>query len=362
MHEPSDLKLTAPVSGLFQLLDHIPAGVFILSHDFRVIYWNRCMEEWTSLTRETMAGTVIFSHFPHLQAPRYLNRIRDIFGGGPPTVFSAQLHKHFIPSPLPGGKLRIQYTVVTGLPSGEKGRYHAIFSIQDVTSLTEAIENYSLEHRKLLAEMEERRKIEVELQRSAGELQRLNKVLKERSIRDGLTGLYNHRHFYQTLRRDFLLARRHETDMACVLIDLDFFKKVNDAYGHTFGDSVLKGVARQIRVNARKTDVVSRYGGEEFAVLLPSTDIAGARVFAEAVRERIAGLEFRNGGETVRITASIGIATLWEHRPAAPQKLLDCADIALYRAKELGRNRIAVYSGTETGETTTGVATQPQEA
>jgi diguanylate cyclase (GGDEF)-like protein len=319
------------------LLDYIPTGVFILSPEFTILYWNRCMEEWTRIPSENIVGSSLFDHFPHLSAPRYLNRIRDIFHGGPPTVFSSQLHKHFIPAPLPGGSLRVQSTLATKVPTGRDGEFNALFSIQDVTSLTEAINNYNREHRKLLEAMAEQARAEEELTR-------LNRKLKEQSIRDGLTGLYNHRYFWQVLRRDFLLAERHGHDIACLLIDLDYFKKVNDLHGHLIGDAVLKNVARLIQKKVRKTDVVSRYGGEEFAVLLPNTDLAGALTFAENIRAAIEAHGFTKLAVPMRITVSIGVATLQQHRPDSPQKLLDMSDTALYSSKAQGRNRIVVYS------------------
>jgi diguanylate cyclase (GGDEF)-like protein len=303
--------------GQCDLLDYIPTGVFILSPDFTILFWNRCMEEWTKIPRREIVGSSLFDHFPRLQAPRYLNRISEIFRGGPPTVFSSQFHKHLIPAPLPGGGFRVQSTLATGVPTGKPGEFHAIFSIQDVTSLTEAINNYNMEHRKLLGAMAEQARAEEELTL-------LNKKLKEQSIRDGLTGLYNHRHFWQVIRRDFLLAERHGNDIACLLIDLDFFKKVNDAHGHLIGDAVLKNVARLIQKKVRKTDVVSRYGGEEFAVLLPSTDIAGAKVFAENIRRTIETHGFKTLAVPVRVTVSIGVATLREHLPTPPKSSSTC--------------------------------------
>ena len=321
----------------YRVFDHIPTGVFILSEDFRIIFWNRCMEEWTMVERGSLLGSDVFRHFPHLDAPRYRKRIADIFSGGAPTVFSSQLHKHIIPAPLPGGKFRVQYTVVTGIPTGTPGETHALFSIQDVTSLTEAINCYNLEHRKLIAEMDVRKKTEKEFKK-------LNVILKERSIRDGLTGLYNHRHFWNAMRRDFQLAVRHKIDLALLLIDLDLFKKVNDLYGHLLGDTVLKGVGKVILKSVRTTDIVSRYGGEEFAVLLPGTNVSGAGVIAENIRRAIEQHRFKSTQGKFHVTASIGVASINDHVPDSPQKLLDMADSALYCSKERGRNRVVVYS------------------
>lgn len=328
----------------FALLDHSPIGHFVLNRDFTVLFWNKCLEAWTGIPRGQIVGESISARFPHLAEEKYVSRIKSTFGGGPPTIFSSQLHKQIIPAPLPGGKLRFQYTVVTALPEPADNSYHALFSIQDVTSLTEAIDNNRVVLQKALAEMEERRKVEAELVKYTEELKRLNRALKERSIRDGLTGLFNHRYFYYVLRRDFLLSNRNREDLACLLLDLDHFKEINDNHGHPFGDKVLKNVAARIGRIVRETDVVSRYGGEEFAILLPGTDLAGALVAAEKIRSRIGNRPFGHDALDIRVTVSIGIATCKEHRPPKPEDLLAFADKALYAAKAGGRNCVVAYS------------------
>lgn len=343
MPEQLNKKNLPSAASNFWLLDYIPTGIFILDQNFTILYWNRCLEQWTRHSSAEMVGVSIFARYPQLQVSRYITRINDVFRGGAPTIFSSQLHKHFIPAPLPGGKLRVQYTMVTGLPSGAGGELLAMFSVQDVTALTDAIGCYGLAHQKLIEEMAKRRKIEDELSIYAEELKRLNLTLSERSIRDGLTGAFNHRYFWQVLKRDFLLAQRHATDLACLIIDLDFFKQVNDNYGHLFGDKVLKGVTKRIKAKVRETDIVSRYGGEEFTVLLPNTDLAGAIIIAENIRSGLERSRFRNGQETVRITVSVGVVSLFQHLPDSPQQLLDFADSALYISKNSGRNRVISY-------------------
>lgn len=142
----------------FAILDHSPIGHFILDSDLVIRFWNRCLEEWTGLPREETIGRQITSLFPSFAAPKYRHRIEPIFRGGPPATFSSQLHKHLFPLPLPRGKQRVQQTVVTPLATGEQGLSHALFSIQDVTSLTEAIDQHTVALQRLTREVEERQK------------------------------------------------------------------------------------------------------------------------------------------------------------------------------------------------------------
>ena len=174
------------------------------------------------------------------------------------------------------------------------------------------------------------------------ELNRLNSTLREQTIRDGLTGLYNHRHFQEMLRHEFLLAQRHKADLACLMLDLDHFKEVNDAYGHPFGDHVLSGTAVLILNETRVTDTVARYGGEEFAILLPNTDHAGALAIAERIRVKAENYLHRQKDIARIVTISIGLATMKENRPSKPETLLSFADQALYEAKSSGRNKVIV--------------------
>ena len=178
----------------------------------------------------------------------------------------------------------------------------------------------------------------------AHELSRLNKMLREQSSRDSLTGLYNHRYFQEMLRHEFLLAQRHQSELSCMMLDLDLFKEVNDTCGHPFGDLVLKGTAKQILHEARATDTVARYGGEEFAVLLPNTDLEGATSIAERIRIRAQDYTHQDKDVAMRVTISIGLASTRAHSPQRPEDLLAFADRALYQAKRAGRNKVIAYS------------------
>jgi diguanylate cyclase (GGDEF)-like protein len=171
-------------------------------------------------------------------------------------------------------------------------------------------------------------------------LETRNRELATLAVTDPLTSLGNRRRFMDRLMEEAAEARRYGHPLSVVFLDLDHFKWVNDTYGHPIGDEVLKEVARLLKERARETDVVARIGGEEFAVLLPSTDTAGAALLAESFRARIAENDF---SVVPSQTVSVGVA---QYRPDADDehasRLLAAADKALYEAKTSGRNRIAI--------------------
>jgi signal transduction histidine kinase/CheY-like chemotaxis protein len=142
----------------FGLLDKITLGAFVLQSDHIVLFWNSCLEQWTKIPRGQILGVSILKYFPHLNEPRYANRLQQIFQGGPPTIFSSQLHKYVIPVPLPQGKYRIQHTTVTAVPAYDGDGFYALFSIQDVTDLTFRVQEYKNLRDQALAEAEERQR------------------------------------------------------------------------------------------------------------------------------------------------------------------------------------------------------------
>ena len=160
---------------------------------------------------------------------------------------------------------------------------------------------------------------------------------------DGLTGLANHRAFRRGFDIMIHRATRRSGPLCFILCDIDYFKNVNDTYGHPFGDQVLKAVAATMVNAVRKVDLVARYGGEEFAIILEDSDERGGREMAERIRKAIEGMKLKHGNEEVRITMSLGLAVF----PKDGEKesiLISRADKALYQAKNSGRNRTAIWS------------------
>ena len=223
------------------------------------------------------------------------------------------------------------------------GRMHVVETITDITHVKR--------------QQQRAENLNEQLEAANRDLVTLNQQLKEHSLRDGLTGLYNHSHFQDALRQSFAQSERAGSPLSLLFVDMDNFKVINDTYGHATGDQVLRAVGhlldnRQSRIVGpqiwRASDVTARYGGEEFAVLLPDTATEGAIVFAERLRQHIMALtglpELANLAErSFPLSCSIGIAT-FPTDAATPSELVAAADAAMYVAKQTGKNRVHVLN------------------
>lgn len=169
-----------------------------------------------------------------------------------------------------------------------------------------------------------------------------NNRLYEISVSDGLTNLYNRRYLEQRLSKELAYSRRFHKPLTVLLADIDFFKRLNDTYGHQAGDHALKAVSDIFAASLREYDVVARYGGEEFAILLPSTPRQRGASIAERIRSNIAGNDIRFRNQKIHVTSSIGVASYPEDSDT-PEALVHQADIALYAAKSRGRNQVVLY-------------------
>jgi two-component system, cell cycle response regulator len=159
------------------------------------------------------------------------------------------------------------------------------------------------------------------------------------TIVDGLTQIHNKRYLYEALERELIRARRHERPLCAVMFDIDFFKRINDQFGHLAGDHVLREVAKVIQGRIRRDEVFARYGGEEFVIVLPETPLEGASALAENLRERIFEHPFVFQAETIPVAISVGCAQLGTNDKTASD-LIQRADEKLYEAKRGGRNRV----------------------
>jgi len=184
----------------------------------------------------------------------------------------------------------------------------------------------------------ERNRAERELAAAKTRLQEANRRLEELATTDDLTGLANRRRFMEVLKLEVERSRRHGSNLALVMIDIDGFKAINDAYGHAFGDRVLVEVAKALQGDARVTDLAARYGGDEFMVLMPETRVEEALGAVERMRKRIAERPVSDGKRTLPISVSAGISAAEADRTATSDTLIHLADEAMYAAKYAGGN------------------------
>jgi len=237
--------------------------------------------------------------------------------------------------------------VKTAIESLKHGAHDFILKPVNVEELLIAAER-ALERRELLIE---RREYQVTLERRVEEatrdldaaykeLETTNSRLKEFSFKDDVTGLYNRRFFSIRLEEEISRYRRFNHPVSVVLLDLDGFKDVNDRLGHAAGDEILRDIAQILLKHSRGINVISRYGGDEFVVLLVETPKAGARLYADRIRQVVSTYPFSHG---CRITASFGVSSLPEDIAAAPDDIVKTADEALYAAKRAGKNKVAGY-------------------
>jgi diguanylate cyclase (GGDEF)-like protein len=178
------------------------------------------------------------------------------------------------------------------------------------------------------------------------QLREANNRLETLAVTDGLTGLFNRRYFDDLLLSEVRRTLRYKAPVSLILLDVDHFKHVNDTYGHPMGDEVLRNLGRVLTRSVRATDVCARFGGEEFAVILPATNLAGAVELAERLRVIIAETQHTLGGPTIAKTASLGLSTFdGTDPPIGPEELVKRADQALYQAKQGGRDRVVAWDG-----------------
>jgi diguanylate cyclase (GGDEF)-like protein len=191
-------------------------------------------------------------------------------------------------------------------------------------------------------ELQARVNVHHRLARIIRELEEKKKALAELATTDSLTKLKNRRSFYAQAEQNLTACRRYGKDMSLLLLDIDHFKKVNDSLGHHVGDEVLVKVATRLASMVRGVDTVARFGGEEFAVLLPETNRLGAAVLGERIRAAVEREQIAVDGRNIPVTVSIGIATLAAEEVESIDQLLNIADRRMYLAKNGGRNRICV--------------------
>jgi len=449
----------AYVESKFGILDHVPIGIFVLRKDYTILFWNRCLEQWTKIARDAIVGRNFDDCFSTLQKPLLRIRLESVFEGGPPTIFSSQLHAYLLPVTTRAGKIRFQHTIVSAVRSADQSSFYALFSVQDVTDLTHRIQDYLKMRDQASAELEERIKAESRLQQQKqvltgllesltarialldssgvivdcnrawtefarenvinqmevgsnylaclkatvadpvlgqnlvegltavleGHLARYEeeypfrtgsgenwyimsvtplvdglgggvvshidittrkqaeKKIEHLALHDTLTGIPNRLLFSDRCSQALARAKRYGKSVALLYADLDDFKTINDRYGHSAGDTVLRTVARRLALCVRESDTVARLGGDEFVLLLADiTDTQDAsRVARKVVHSMARAIKFE--GNPIQAKISIGIS-IYPKDGNSMLPLLNAADAAMYRVKAGGKNRYQFYS------------------
>ncbi len=297
------------------IVDTLSQGLMVLDRNLIIRYWNRWLEQHTRIRREQALGKNILELYPGLEAKGFTWKVDSVFRLGSYAFFSQRLHQYLLPVPTTryleaGYELMQQNVVIAPLPRRSPNVERVTVSISDITD--------SVIYRDKLQETKE--------------------ALEEASRTDHLTGLANRLHLMERLAEEFSFHQRHRETLGIAIIDVDHFKNVNDTYGHLCGDEVLMQLAELFRNNLRPYDVIGRYGGEEFCVLLPKTPVEHGLAVLQRLKQKVQDHLFVWGPNELHCTISIGLAC--NNTDDTHDLALHRADEALYQAKNKGRNRV----------------------
>jgi len=296
------------------VMEYIPEMVFVLDEKDRIIDANAVAQKWLGKPLNQIMGREpleVFYSWPQLlQRFFFLEQTRDEIE-------------------IPGDPPRILETIITPIFNRQEqieGRLILAYDITDRKKLEQDLKT-----------------VNESLQVQLNENERLRVQLQEQAIRDPLTGVFNRRYLAEALDSETARSVRENIPFSVIILDVDHFKKVNDTYGHKYGDLVLQALAKFLMQNTRRSDIVCRYGGEEFVVLMPDASAASALERAEIFRKQFGALLHAHEDMHIHVTFSAGVASFPTHAGSG-EALLGLADQALYMAKEAGRNRVMAYS------------------
>ncbi len=304
---------------LLDVLQSIDVGIVVLDKEHRVQVWNGFMENHSGIHPEQVRDRVFYDVFPEVPAQWFRQKVETVMllNNRAFTTWEQreQLLKFKNYRPITGTEpFMFQNLTIIPLASARGIVDHVALIIYDVTDIAV--------NRK--------------------QLQAANQQLEILSRTDRLTQLWNRGHWEECLKREFALYKRYKTPVSLVMFDIDHFKKVNDTYGHQAGDEVIQNTAKNLQQSLRTTDIAGRYGGEEFAVILPNTDNQQARLYADRLREVIAQQCVVNNQQEIRWTISLGVCEC-NIAVSDYKRWIESADQALYQSKLNGRNRVSVF-------------------
>ncbi len=304
---------------LMEMLHTIDVGLVVLDRQYNVQIWNGFMENHSGLLPREVKGKRLFDLFDEIPKEWFIRKSESVFmlknkaftiWEQRPYLFKFQNYR-----PITGtADYMYQNTTFIPLMSSTGEVTHLCLIVYDVTD--------NAVHKK--------------------DLEKANSELAILSQTDGLTLLFNRTHWESCLQAEYKRWTRSQHTSCLVMLDIDHFKNVNDNYGHMVGDEVIRHISGLIRSHVRETDVSGRYGGEEFAILLADTNIVNAQVFAERLRKEVESSVVKYNDIDVKYTISIGLAEV-DSSIKNYEAWIECADSALYRSKETGRNKISLH-------------------
>lgn len=299
------------------LPNRLNTGILILDKNFNILMWNRFLEVHANKSDKQVVGKSIFTIFPELPRKWFERKLSSVIQLKNQTFCGWEQRHHLF-------ELSHSRPITTD----------SDFMAQNCTFLPIEVEGEVERICILIEDVTDVCHYQTQLNKALNELALSNRI-------DGLTQAFNRKHWEECLASEFSRANRYKQELALVMLDLDQFKLLNDTYGHQGGDKVLIETTEVINELLRMGDLFGRYGGEEFAVILPNTELTGAHDVAERIRKTIENNAIEYQGENINVTVSIGIAVMNEY-DARYEDIISRADIALYKAKNSGRNQVCV--------------------
>lgn len=296
-------------------LDAMADTMLVVDSRLHIILFNKAFLQFNKKFKlmKGVIGRDLFEVFPFL-TDKVRDEYKKVFATGK-TIITASSYK------IRGRKIDVE---VRKIPMFDQGRVNSVLTV--------------------VVDVSERKFIEREFERIHKEILESNRKLKDLALQDSHTGLYNHRYLEDILEKEFLRAKRYEYPISLVMLDIDYFKSINDVYGHQFGDLVLKQFAGQLKKSVRKYDIVTRFGGEEFVIVSPGTNTQASLALAHRTSSAITRYNFGDKKHRVRIKLSVAIVSYPENDVASGIDLLNIADKVLNRVKEEGGDKIYAYS------------------
>lgn len=297
-----------------KVMEHIPEMVFVLDARERIVDANAVAQKFLGKPMHEIIGREPIELFKHI--PQLLKRF-----------FFLEYSREEIE--VPGDPQRTLETIITPIYNKEKEIEGRVILAYDITARKKLEKELKSANESLQAQLKENEDLRLQLQ--------------DLAIRDPLTGVFNRRYFAEALDRESARAVRENSPFSLIVLDIDHFKRINDTYGHKCGDTILISLAEFLQENTRRSDIVCRFGGEEFVILMPDAGLEDARSRAELFRKEFEAIFHFCEEQRVPATFSAGVAAFPIHADSG-DALLGVADQALYKSKEAGRNRVSVYA------------------